>query len=415
MEEKPGEVPETEVRPRSKGPPFTCKYCGQTGFPTIGALGGHVRKECEVYKQIKEKKKAKKIEEPVPKTRPPRVPEKEEGLFERVKTPHQILEEVLSTPEFGLNEDFIRAAVRRSERLGGLHPTDLSNMITTLRSGTKNKAEAEYIVEDYYYALMQEQRKAEQRGVRMTYPLGLRDEGEYRRGYLAPTYERGPPEPYDRGGQMPYEYRRAFGGGMSPQDVMQMVDRAMERREKEDRLRDMERSLDATKTELNEKISTKFDEVKKLIEEKPSGPVMPPGVVTKEDLSRMFEKKEDSELIRAQKERLEMERESRKTEREAANKRAEEQAKQFEKLAQRLEERPVARSTEGYTKDETRLLADTIQTLAPGRFPLRELTRGFQMILKPLPSEEAQPPLREKVGGGKGVLGFLPEEMLAEE
>lgn len=97
----------------------------------------------------------------------------EESIFVRPKTPTEILRDVLT--DFKLNRDFIERMVKRSERFGFIHPTDLRNYLLTLKSGIKpgNYQEANYIADEYFYALQMEERKSmQQANADRIYPVG---------------------------------------------------------------------------------------------------------------------------------------------------------------------------------------------------------------------------------------------------
>ena len=108
--------------------------------------------------------------------------EPEVDIIRKPKTPEQVLKEVLEM--FGVKPEFIKLAVIRSKRVGGLHPTDLRHMLYAFKnSGVNDKETAAYIADEYYYALMEEKRKAEELGINMTYPLGIESRERYYREF----------------------------------------------------------------------------------------------------------------------------------------------------------------------------------------------------------------------------------------
>ena len=243
---------------------------------------------------------------------------KEEGLFERPKTPHEVLEEILK--EFGVNELFIRHAVRRSERIGGIHPTDLVNMLINLRSGVKSRAEAEYIAEEYYHALMNEQRKAERMGVRVSYPIEFRREAGFGPAMPLGFEERGIQPPsirprYTYGrqtwsqpqAQPMYGVQPQYGQPLTEQRVIELVDKIMRRREEERRIDQLEREL----TNLRAEIDRKLTELVADIREALSSRETPPDMVTKKDLELMQKETQ----LRYLEDRLKLERELSEAER----------------------------------------------------------------------------------------------------
>ncbi len=138
----------------------------------IRGLKGGIAKKAKKKEKEEDKQKAKtkaRAERP--------------SVFKKPKTPSEILEGVCE--EHQLNTKFIDLVVKRSERVGGIHPVDFRRMLAELDSGIgKAKAEADYIADDYYYALQQSQKNAEEAGYRMSYPLdihgGAREEYGYR-------------------------------------------------------------------------------------------------------------------------------------------------------------------------------------------------------------------------------------------
>ncbi|GAI14613.1 unnamed protein product, partial [marine sediment metagenome] len=179
-----------------------CKYCGADGFSTGWDLARH-SKECEpaikARAEKKLKEKPKKEEKPKEEQVPPREKKEERpSVFKKPKTPSEILEGVCE--EHQLNTKFIDLVVKRSERVGGIHPVDFRRMLAELDSGIgKAKAEADYIADDYYYALQQSQKNAEEAGYRMTYPLDIHGEAREEHGYRRPFSEsRRDEPPYER-------------------------------------------------------------------------------------------------------------------------------------------------------------------------------------------------------------------------
>ena len=123
-------------------------------------------------KKKKRKKKVVEIEEPEHEERRETIapsPIRDESIFKRPKSPDQVLKEVLE--QFGLNPKFIQLMVSRSRRIGGIHPSELYMYLITLNSGVKNKNEAYFIAQEYMYALMEEEKKAQELGFPISYPL----------------------------------------------------------------------------------------------------------------------------------------------------------------------------------------------------------------------------------------------------
>ena len=123
---------------------FKCPKCGNDKFWTkprsmyawCMKCGARVKRKDVPPEQL-ELRDEDVLNVPVPKTT---ARKKEAGvsLFERPKSPHEVLEEILRS--YNINEDFIRIAVRRSKIMGGLHPTTLRQMLTTMKiSGVKDR------------------------------------------------------------------------------------------------------------------------------------------------------------------------------------------------------------------------------------------------------------------------------------
>jgi len=158
---------------------FPCPHCGtvQTEYWIVGKLRTVKCPTCKklikqgivpeqyiihVGTKAEEKKKyAKKLRG--------ELEEEEEGVFVRPRKPEEILEGILL--DFNLNQEFIDLMVRRSKNLGGIHPTDLRNYLKTLKSGIKTPQEADFIADEYMLALQREERKAQELGVTISYPL----------------------------------------------------------------------------------------------------------------------------------------------------------------------------------------------------------------------------------------------------
>lgn len=402
---------------------FRCKHCGDE-FPTVPELAQH-SKVCEaaIEARAKEpKKKVKKKEKkPEDEKQVPSQEKKEErpSVFKKPKTPSEILEGVCE--EHQLNAKFIDLVVKRSERVGGIHPVDFRRMLTELDSGIgKAKAEADYIADDYYYALQQSQKNAEDAGYRMSYPLDVRGETRengYRRPFSEsrrdePPYERDryhPPS--ERGYTPPSGYRKAFGGAeLTKEDVVDIVTDALTKKRQEDKIDELYKKMD-------ERDKKRDEEMKEFMQETRSATstpvdVKPPDTVTKEDLTHMFEKKDASETIKAQEERLKMEKELRVAERKAQDEKHKDLIDDIRTLKDEIKNKPANISTEGYKDDSIRLLADTLQTVVPGRYPIRD---GLKIVFSPITGEKERPK-REKIDDGESsIFDNLPADLISEE
>ena len=426
------ESPETPATPTGYPCPkcgemveyFVDRYFGRVACPKCGEVLS--RKELSPDILVKRIKKAKRVEEARGERRRRRR-EEEKGLFKRAKTASEVLEDVLA--DHSLKSDFIDYATKRSERLGGIHPNELWNMLSDMSSGVKSKSHIKYIVDDYYYALQQEQEKARQMGARVSYPLRFGREAETvgpypeRFGYEEPYGPMYPPSPYRtrKGYTPPRGYRQAFGWQpppLSKDDIEEIFERRFEEKAKRDEL-----------TKLSEKVADMPEQTRKMVEDtieklKPKEPATPPNVITAEQLEKNMEnmmktwsetlKERDTnayikyleshskDLKDIQEKTLEAYKEDRK-----------EWAEERKKILEKIEEgkKYVPPSTEGYRRDETRLLADGVQILGQ-KSPLKELGGIFIQFMKK-PGEET-PPEREKVPGKTSILDLVPKEYIEE-
>lgn len=92
------------------------------------------------------------------------------SMYEEVKTPTQVLEEVAE--RYGLNKDAIKHLKRKSDLRNGFHPTDLANKLNNYTKGflgIDSKDLIQDFIEDYQYGLAEQKEKAE--GKEETYPL----------------------------------------------------------------------------------------------------------------------------------------------------------------------------------------------------------------------------------------------------
>jgi len=337
----------------------------------------------------------------------------EEGLFHRAREPDEVLEEVLS--EHHLNDEFIDYAVRRSKREGGVHPMELQAMIEDMKSGVKTPKEIPYIIEDYYSALQAEQEKAREHGLRISYPLrrgertrigGVGLEREREDLGLGRREWRG----YDR-------YREAYGAeGPAPltrDDVVDLMEKVLDRKEREDRLTSIEKQMIQQRADTEKSIDVKFGELKDLLAAQQAKKVEPEGLSRQELLEALDKRDKDAQLryletkSRDDKERTDKLVDALDKERVAAKEREE---KLLDKIEEISRSRPSI-STEGYNKDETRLVADALQILGQ-KTPIRDAGKIVVEFIKP--TTEATPPKRER-SGESGIASLLPSEYVKEE
>lgn len=422
---------ETGENEEKKERNYSCKYCSAT-FDKLYELGNHVKKvhPDKIKRKLKEKKK---LESPPPIDKR----EKEEELFKRPKTATEILREVLY--EHRLNERFIDYALRRSERLGGLHPMELQKMLSDLQSGVKEAA-VPYIVDDYYNALIQEQLKAQKAGQRISYPfLGQPSQPKgtptaYQLGYGRTPYgQQAFPTPYDVQpyGQpnpnptLPPAYYQSFGVNPPVQtaptleEIAKVIDEKIEKtlvkQKEEERLERLEREMKQQMEKMEENHRAQME---KILETVSMVNATPEGVLTKEELITILEKKEKDAELKLANERIEMERQLREKEKELDEQRITSMMEKLESAMEELKNRepPVVLSGEGYTKDEYRLIHDGLQLLA-GRKPVHDIGQIIVKLQPPSSTEtttgsKALP--TEKVEG-QGIIEELPDHLILEE
>ena len=157
-----------------------CPHCGEYSdeYPIYGKSPAPICPNCKklvskndipdeliVHKEKKTGKKSKPDKKEVREILEEEAPDlvdNDEGFFKTPKKPAAVLADVLN--EFNCDESFIKMMVRRCMRMDGLHPTDLRNYLKAMKSGAKNDSEADYIADEYAYALREEEEKARMMG-----------------------------------------------------------------------------------------------------------------------------------------------------------------------------------------------------------------------------------------------------------
>lgn len=308
-------------------------------------------------------------------------------LWKRPKSATEVLREVLE--DHGLRPDFVEYASKRSERMGGLHPNELWSLLTDMDSGVKTKAHARYVVDDYYFALQQEQAKAREAGARASYPLRM-GEAEPLPFYSSfheqtpyPTYEALPvrKQPYE-----PYP-RRDYGRAPTREEVREWITQALEEKRKRDEL-----------SELKEKIASLESSLRAQA---------PSTGLTREELQQALEAHRRDEEARLMRERLEMERELRKVERE-------ELLKRVEDLAKRVEEGRSVHIPPAQYSDSKIQFADTI---ARGLIPELGRRMPVKWVIEAIPTltgEQRSPPPIAPPSGKYKIEDFVSPEYVVE-
>ena len=207
FEEEKQEIEEKPQEPNEDTGGTVCPLCGEK-VPYFIRRGRSLNVYCpkcngrislakvdlKYVKQFPPKSKSKKSSSEPEITIEPKIsapePDDYEGevieLVDRPKTPEEVLREVLE--EYGIPKKFIDFAVKRSQRVGGLHPAELEQMLLMIKfSGVRDKGTASFVASDYAYALKQEEEKAKRMKETYPYPgglgLGREDDYEYKPYY----------------------------------------------------------------------------------------------------------------------------------------------------------------------------------------------------------------------------------------
>lgn len=399
---------------------FTCPKCGgefdhvvrygKSNFNFCPGCGATLSQR-QLPEGIRIVRKPKKTEEK-PRTE---MPGEEEGisLFERPKSPHQILKEVLE--EYGVNPRFIEMVVKRSRNTGGIHPSDLQYLLRHMRiSGVKDDETAAWIAADYGDRLKAEQEKARRTGERIFYPLTRPtitsppprfDYGDYGYGRGYPEYGR-PREPWETPEMYRMRrYREAFAGqALTKEDVAEIVKGILE----EERKREEEKKIWEALQKQKEYVDSKFEELKNLLIQQ-SQSASPPDVATKEDIIKAIREKDTSDYIKyleaRQKDLMEQLKEERRFWKE-----------RLEELREKLEKPQVVYKPGEYSDDTLKFAAEGLHRLADiveRRQPLRVVIDGIPKLLYP-PVQE-KPKLEETKESKTGIFEFLEKEFVEKE
>lgn len=414
--EMTGNIPEnkektTENQPKKK---YKCKYCGAE-FDELWQLGRHIQSE----HKDKIKKKPKKLPEEKPEEK-----HKEESLFEKPKSPDQILNEVLE--EHQVNPRFIEYAVSRAKRLGGLHPMELQKMLTDLKSGIETKAEAQYIVDDYYFALQKEQEKANKLGYRISYPLSFRRGEEqspfygmgmggyqspYQTGYQTPRTGYTTPQTGYSPYQQPY-YQPQLSIDQIAKLIDDKVSKIVEKQKEEERIQKMQENFEKQIKEMREEFKEQINTLIS-VNQQPSQPV-----INKEDLEnmqkqfqQMLEKKALEDKVKLQEEKAKLQEQLFQAKLNQDAEKIEILKNSLDELSKKIEEArtPIQLSSEGYTRDEYRIIADAMN-LVGQKSPIRELGK---IVINLQPREQTSEKPLEKVEG-EDIMNLVPKELMEE-
>ena len=163
------EKSETEYRCPHCGKPISYVYKVPHRNQYVCPLCKMTIKRTQLPKDIK----IKPMEAPDEEEEEEQTPEELAELFPTIKEPWQVLSNTLRM--YGVRERVIDALVRRAKmRSGGaMHPMELVEYLLTLKSGIKERKLAEFIAEDYRYALENEMHKAEKLGTQYIIPFDV--------------------------------------------------------------------------------------------------------------------------------------------------------------------------------------------------------------------------------------------------
>lgn len=387
---------------------FIDKYFGNVQCPSCGEVFKNSElPEGAVVRRIKKEKKH-------------RAEERRETPFRRPKTSKELVEEICD--KYQVKERAKRIIADWCDRVPGgvLHPAHFEKLLLDLDSGVSKK-EATLIAEEYEFALQKAQAEARELGVsRPFYYTPSYDVSTYT-GRVIPPYQPEYPAPtytardiYGRPVTTPPGYRAAFGQPAypmyPPQPVLsrQEIERIFE--EKASKLLEEKRRRDELET-LKQQVAN----VPKIVEETVTKvvPQTPPNVVTTEQLKDVLEKETVKTQLEVQSKQIEMWKDLYNKALDEVRKTREEWAKDREEFLKKVEEskKPVQISTQGYQRDEVRLLADAVQVLGQ-KTPVKDLG---SILIRFFPREQqaVQAP-KEKVGESK-ITEMLPKELVEEE
>jgi len=367
----------------------------------------------------------------------------EESIYERIRTPAEILTVVLK--RYNVKPRCIEHLRAKAEMKGGLHPLELEERLNELSksfTGIEDKRLIPDIVEDYMLMLQKEEEKARRRGIRYIVPTVMGRQSMprqrfYGTGTVEMYPERATPHFYDRYSQYsPYSPYRPYEElpqqkALSKEDVLRMImewDRQREEKTKMDKLMDMIAEQQRIIAQLQAELKT--------LRENPPAAV-PPDVVTKEEFERILSQRDKD----AYQKYLEMQLQDTKEQinrllesREKADEKWEQRLKEFqeryekiiakleadykeerEKLMKKIEEAKREAAIQGYKTDEARFRADVMKTVKEITSDVIEkapLRKTLQITVAPI--QERPPERRESKSSTEHEEVELPEEIFIE-
>lgn len=340
-----------------------------------------------------------------------------ESLYKRPRKPTEILKGICE--EYNCKDRFIKFITKRSKRQGGITPEEFRYRLDRMNSGFNNEEEVRDIAEDYAYSLESEQEKAEELGRPVDYPIQTRPNRSTstrptRQGYSARDsgLRTGRTASIRRGMQESYDEEP-----LTAADVQMLLRETLEEKKEKDKIDAAQDKID----KLTDLIQAQQQQIQQ-VQQQASQPVVPEGVVTKQDLEKRDSdiyvkhleetRQQQNQRINDMLNELKQEREKSTEDREKLlDQIQEEREKAFDEL-RRESSRSAA---DGYKKDEMKLTADAMHRAADlmetrskqGR-PIEIALRGIEHLDRP-----RQRPKREKKEGSRKIgLSGIEEEFI---
>lgn len=372
-------------------------------------------------------------------SRPPR---SERGMFERPSPPEQVLRDVLES--YDVKEPTIKFLERRSRLKGGIHPTELQDMLqgfTKTFIGIADKQVIPYIAEEYALALEeQDYKRRELSQRRPQFGLGMRGDRDlrprdyggpglgYKRDEYQPEYERRsvwdsyqrrwvqpPPQDYSSPYYQP-PYQPRGEELLTKEAVAEIVADAISKKAEEDKFDKLTDKVGDIETGLRDRIDDKFEEIKVLVEkdkEDEAGKDKPEAV-TEEKIKEIIEGKGKDSYIKYLEEshkdttaEIKAMRDEFKESRTDFKETLKDQRVEYDKKLEDARKGTVG-STDADVKREAikvvKELGDSILTAAPIRRTIRDIRGG----------EPDQPPNREETTDGKSAADYADDEFVED-
>jgi F0F1-type ATP synthase membrane subunit b/b' len=414
-----------------------CPVCGEE-VTAPGRRFHFLNKHSDLsYEEFKDKFEVVRVEVAEEKSKPSKEePPKGEVPWRTPPTATDILRDILE--EYGVKDEAKRIILRKSERLGGLDPNALYDLLRDLNTGIPDKA-IHHLTDDYYWALRNAERQAREMGARVRYPLPSFELEERR-----PIYEHEPPryggyggyyggygyrpEPGYYGGYGGYAYRGEAPPGPKPITAEELErwwrDREERQRREElerwtfrelpDRLRsEMEQKIGAVKSELSGKLDEVISAIRELREGGKAGGKEEPPLLQylrtkheddKEEMRRMEERhrQEMEKLERDHEKELEKLREEMKTLREELKEERRLHKEEVERIRKEAEQSKTGRTAYDLAHETIQTAKEWLES-RPGERMVKIVFGGPSKKLEE--TEEAKPKVEE----------LLPKELIEEE